>query len=108
MKDLDLAKRIQGMEIHRKETSSSLCLTQMRYEEKVLAKSNMLNAKVVNIPLVAHFKLLATLCSTDATANQLMSFIPYAVGNIMYLMVYTRSDITYTVRMMSRYMSRIE
>ncbi|OAE22230.1 hypothetical protein AXG93_412s1190 [Marchantia polymorpha subsp. ruderalis] len=107
MKDLDPAKRILGMEIHKDESSSKLWLTQTQYAEKVLARFNMSNAKAVSTPLAAHFKLSVALCPTDAIDKELMSSIAYesAVGNIMYLLVRTRRDIAYAVGKVSRYMS---
>lgn len=69
----------------------------------------MSNAKVVNIPLVAQFKLLAALCPTNATPNGLMSSIPYesSLSNIMYLIICTRPNITYAIRKMNRCMSNL-
>ncbi|KAL2612985.1 hypothetical protein R1flu_024677 [Riccia fluitans] len=101
MKDLDPAKRILGMEIHRDVKGGRLWLTQGNYARKVLERFNMLDPKPVGTTLANHFKHqdLAKFCPLDATEKGLMSKIPYesAVGSLMYLMVCTRPDITYVL-----------
>ena len=51
----------------------------------------MKDAKLVGIPLVAHFKLNTELCPSDDKEKVEMSKIPYAsvVGSLMYAMVCT-------------------
>ncbi|KAL2620687.1 hypothetical protein R1flu_000892 [Riccia fluitans] len=56
MKDLDLAKKILGMEIHRDVKGGRLWLTQGKYARKVLERFNMLDAKPMDTPLANHFK----------------------------------------------------
>ncbi|CAM6085559.1 unnamed protein product [Calypogeia fissa] len=96
------------MEIHRDRQKGKSWLTQGQYTKKVLAKFNMASAKVVSTPLAPHFKLSTAFCPTDSVEKGLMSKVPYdsAVGSlIMYLMVYTRLDISHAVRLVSRYMA---
>ncbi|GKE54392.1 retrotransposon protein, putative, ty1-copia subclass, partial [Tanacetum coccineum] len=62
MKDLGATKKILGMEIIRERQSGKLYLSQQGYVEKVLRSFNMHNAKPVNTPLAAHFKLSSALC----------------------------------------------
>ncbi|KAK3019919.1 hypothetical protein RJ639_003146 [Escallonia herrerae] len=57
MKDLGAAKKIFLMEISRDIQSKKQCITQKKYIQIVLQRSSMLDAKLVNTPLVAHFKL---------------------------------------------------
>ncbi|KAL2642974.1 hypothetical protein R1flu_010561 [Riccia fluitans] len=107
MKDLDPAKCILGMEIHKDEKGGKLWLTQKKYAKKVLKKFNMLDAKLVGTPLANHFKhqLSTAFCLVDATEKGLMSKVPYesAVGSLMYLMVCTRPDIAYALGKVSKY-----
>ncbi|KAL0327775.1 UNVERIFIED_CONTAM: Retrovirus-related Pol polyprotein from transposon TNT 1-94 [Sesamum angustifolium] len=57
MKDLGVATKILGMEIHRDRGSRKLWLSQQGYVEKVLDKFGMSKAKPVSTPLANHFKL---------------------------------------------------
>jgi hypothetical protein len=65
------------------------------------------DAKSVSLPLAAHFKLSHAQCSTTTQENALMSKLLYdkIVGNLMYLMVYTRPKISLAMGKVSRYMS---
>lgn len=62
MKSLWVAKKIIGMEILMDRKAGRLYLTQKKYIEKVLHMFNMLSAKAISTPLVAHIKLSSTLC----------------------------------------------
>ena len=57
MKDLGAAKKILGMRITWDRKNRTLNLSQSEYIKKVLKKFNMQDEKVVNTPLVSHFKL---------------------------------------------------
>ncbi|KAL0368121.1 UNVERIFIED_CONTAM: Retrovirus-related Pol polyprotein from transposon TNT 1-94 [Sesamum calycinum] len=57
MKDLDVATKILGMEIHRDRGSRKLWLSQRGYVEKVLDRFEMRKAKPVSTQLANHFKL---------------------------------------------------
>ncbi|CAM6099455.1 unnamed protein product [Calypogeia fissa] len=80
-----------------------------QYTKKVLAKFNMASAKAVSTPLAPYFKLFVAFCPTDSMEKGLMSKVPYdsAVGSLMYLMVYTRPDISHVVGLVSRYMANL-
>ncbi|XP_073133853.1 secreted RxLR effector protein 161-like [Henckelia pumila] len=68
----------------------------------------MTDAKAVNIPIGAHFKLMAKKQDKKVLEAVHMKNIPYsnAVGIIMYMMVSTRPDITYALGLVSRFMSK--
>ncbi|KAL2608161.1 hypothetical protein R1flu_026734 [Riccia fluitans] len=112
MKDLDLAKSILGMEIHRDVKGGRLWLTQGKYARKVLEKFNMLDTKPVSTPLMNHFKHQFSIAfyPLDVAEKGLMSKVPYdsAVGTLMYLMVCTRPDIAYALGKVSKYMANPE
>lgn len=57
MKDLDLTKRILGIDIRRNRDKGLLALFQFGYIKKVVELYNMMNMKSVNIPMRTHFKL---------------------------------------------------
>ena len=61
MKDLRVATKILGMEILRDGQAVMLYLSQKWYIEKVFHRFNMQNAKLVNTPLAAHFRLSSAL-----------------------------------------------
>lgn len=67
----------------------------------------MADAKVVSLPLAAHFRLSSDLSPKTQEDKDFMENIPYrsAVGSIMYAMVSTRPDITHAVGVVSRFMS---
>ncbi|PHU19972.1 Retrovirus-related Pol polyprotein from transposon TNT 1-94 [Capsicum chinense] len=65
----------------------------------------MKNAKPVSTPLEAHFKLSATLFSKIDDEHNYMSRVPYfsAVESLMYAIVYFRSNLSYNVSSVRRY-----
>ena len=81
-------------------------LSQGHYLEKALGRFNMDNCKAVSTPLTAHFRLSAECCPQSDEDIDRMSNVPYSsvVGSLMYAMVCTRSDLSHTVSVVSRYM----
>ncbi|CAH1420579.1 unnamed protein product [Lactuca virosa] len=61
----------------------------------------MHEAKSVNTPFAAHFKLSSALSPTNETDMAYMARVPYssAVGSLMYAMICTRPDLAYAVSM---------
>ena len=68
---------------------------------------NMKNSKSVSTPLAGHFKLSKRLCPSTEKEKGEMSIIPYssAVGNLIYVMVCTRSDISHAIRIVSKFLA---
>lgn len=58
-KDLGPAKRILGMDKFRDSSKGVLNLSQKGYLDKIIQVFNMQQAKNVNAPIGAHFKLVA-------------------------------------------------
>ena len=96
MKDLGIAKKILGMEIHKDRESRKLWLSQKNYIRKVLEKFNMQDAKPMSTPLANHFKLSSSQCPKNEC--------------LMYAMVCNRPDLAHVVSIVSKYMAnpRIE
>jgi hypothetical protein len=92
MKDLGVAKKNLGMEIHKDRKAKKLYLSQKKYIEKVLEHFGMKNSKLVSTPLGTHFRLLAALAPQGVGEEPR---VPYsnAVGSIMYARVCTSPDI---------------
>lgn len=107
MKDLGVAKKILGMEIHRDRAKNQLFLTQSKYIKKVLQRFNLHKAKVVTTPLGQHFRLSSDQAPSSDRDVEYMSKVPYAsgVGSIMYVMVCSMPNLTYGVSMVSRFMA---
>ena len=89
MKDLGVAKKILGIEIHRDRGTGKLWLSQKGYLNKGLERFSMLDAKPVSTPPFAHFKLSTQLCPSSDEESEYMSKMPYAnaVGCLMYLTI---------------------
>ena len=61
------------MEIHRDQSVAKLYLSQKKYIDKVLERFGMQNAKPVSTPLVAYFRLLASMSpQNDEEKEQIM------------------------------------
>ena len=105
MKDLGAATKILGMQIVRNRLARTLFLTQAGYVRRVLNRFIMDNAKPMLTPLSAHFKLSKLQEATTDADIEYMKKIPYsnAVGSVMYAMVCSRSDIAYSVGVVSRF-----
>ena len=63
-------------------------------------------SKLVSTPLAPHFKLSASMSPKNDAEWEYMSKVLYVsiVGSLMYVMVYTRPDISKAVGVVSRYM----
>jgi hypothetical protein len=109
MKDLGVAKKIIGMEIHRDRKAGKLYLSQKKYIENLFERFGMQNSKPMSTPLSAHFKLSAVLTLQSEEEEQIMSHVPYSsvVGSIIYTMVCTRPNISQAVSVVSRYMANL-
>ena len=107
MKDLGAVNRVLGIDIHRDRKRSRLWLSQEEYLEKVLKKYEMDKSKPVSVPHAAHFKLSSEHYPKTDEEKHVMSHVPYSsiVGSLMYVMVYTRPDISQAMRVVSRFMS---
>lgn len=67
----------------------------------------MHDSKPISTPIASHFKLSALHCPSTDEEVEYMSRVPYAsaVGSLMYAMVCSRSDLSYAMSMVSRYMA---
>ena len=67
----------------------------------------MENFNPIDTPMAKGEKLSDKLCSETPEQKKRMKKVPYAnaIGSLMYAMLCTRLDISYTVRMVSRYQS---
>jgi len=107
MNDLELVRKILGMTIERDKSKSTLKIHQHDYLIKAVQRFGMHNYKIVGVPLAGHFALSKSQCPTSNSELVKMEDIPYAnaIGTIMYSMISTRSDLAYSISLLSRYMS---
>lgn len=93
-------------------TTSSYCYIYIdasteEVNKKVLERFNMQGLKHVGIFLGSHFKLSRKESPSGKKKRAQMQTVPYAlaIGNIMYAIIYTRSNIAHVVGVVSRFMS---
>lgn len=110
MKDLGESKNILGVEIFRNREKGSLTISQHNYCSKILKKFIMPEAKVVAIPLAQHFKLSYENSPKENEEEHLnyMLKIPYSqvVDSLMYFMISTRPNLSYSTNLVSQYIAK--
>ena len=104
MKDLGEASYIIGIQIIRDCKNKLLTLSQASYIDKVLARFSMQDSMKGLLPTRHGIILSKEQCTKTPQEEEDMRRIPYAsaVGNLMYVMLCTRPDICYAVRIVSR------
>ena len=67
----------------------------------------MHDSKSVSTPIAPYFKLSVAQCPNSDDDIEYMLKVPYtsAVGFLMYVMICSRPDLSYTMNLVSRYMS---
>ena len=107
MKDLGEASYILGMRIYRDRSKRLLDLSQSTYIDTMLKRFSMENFKKGYLPIGHRISLSKRDCPTTPQERERMGRIPYAstVGSIMYVMICTRSDVAYSLGVVSRYQS---
>ena len=105
MKDLGEAAYILGMKIYRDRSKRLLELFQSTYLDTMLKWFNMKNFKKVYLPIGQKNFLSKGDCPTTPQERERMSRVSYAsaVDSIMYAMICTRSDMAYSLEIVSRY-----
>lgn len=95
------------MQIIKNRVENSLLLSQNDYLEKVIKRFSIIEAKLVQVPLAAHFKFTMSQSPTTEKEVKDMLNVPYAnaIGSLMYGMIYSWPDIAYAVSVLSRYMA---
>ncbi|KAA0054700.1 gag/pol protein [Cucumis melo var. makuwa] len=98
------AQYVLGIQIIRDRKNKMLALSQATYIDKMLVRYLMQNSKKGLLPFRHRVHLSKEQCSKTPQEVEDMRLIPYAsaVGNLMYVMLYTRPDICYAVGIVSR------
>ena len=73
--------------------------------DKILKKFSMESSKKGNVPIHHSVKLSKSQCHGSSQEHDQMSRVPYVstIGSILYAMICTRPDVSYALRMVSRY-----
>ena len=109
MKYLREAAYIIGIKINRNRSKRLLGLSQSTYIDKVLKIFKMKDSKRGNLPTCHEIKLSKEQCPHTPSDRERMSRIPYAsaIGSIMYAMLCTRPDVSYSLSITSRYQANL-
>ena len=107
MKDLGEAAYILGIKIYRDRAKRLIGLSQSAYIDKVLKRFSMQDSKRGYLPMSHCITLRKSQCPNTKDERERMSKIPYAsaIGSIMYAMLCTRPDVSYSLSITSRYQS---
>ncbi|WRX11509.1 Reverse transcriptase [Theobroma cacao] len=91
--------------IYRDRSKRLIGLFQSTYIDKVLKRFNMMESKKGHLPMSQGIYLSKDMCPKNQKERDHMDKIPYAsaIGSIMYAMLCTRPDVSYTLSVMSRY-----
>eukprot|EP00954_Amorphochlora_amoebiformis_P005838 460476-Amorphochlora_amoeboformis.AAC.1 len=97
-----------GMQIIRDRKNKKLKLSQERYLKDVLNRFDMADAKPVKTPYNVSLKFTHSCNELTKEEQHYMSDKPYAsvIGSLMYSAISTRPDISATVGVLSRYLSK--
>ncbi|PKI72506.1 hypothetical protein CRG98_007109 [Punica granatum] len=107
MKDLGEATYVLGIKIYRDRSNRLLGLSQSAYIDKVLWRFSMQDSKKGSLPMLHGISLSKAQSPSTREERDRINRIPYAsaIGSIMYAMLCTRSNVSYTLSMTSRYQS---
>lgn len=102
MKDLGEARLCIRIEIKRDWKINTISLSQEKYVKNVLKRYGMESCSTVKMPMDPGTKL------DGLEGEELPECYPYRqlIGNLMYLSVCTRPDITFSVHKLSKYLSK--
>lgn len=107
MKDLGEISSYLGIGIKRDRKNRCLTLNQTKYIEDILKKYGIENCRPLSTPIDVNSKLTKDMCPEIQEDIDEMKDIPYqsAVGSLMYLMLGTRPDLAYPVKVVSQFNS---
>ena len=105
IRDLGPASHFLGMRITRDRPALTLKIDQATMTKDLILKFSLSDAKFKSIPADPDSRLSAAVSDSEILDPALY---PYAelVGSLLYLSVVTRPDISYSVGVLSRYMSK--
>jgi hypothetical protein len=93
-------KEFLGVEIIRDRTKRSLLITQRSFISKMLNKFNKLENKPKDLPLPIGIRL-----SKNLEESTIIKDFQKEIGSLIYLTIFTRPDLVYSVNYLARFMS---
>ena len=107
MKDMGDASYVIGIKIFRDKHNGILGLSQKTYINRVLEIFRMKDCSPSVAPIMKGNRFNLNQCPKNDFEKEKMKNIPYVsvVGNIMYVQVCTKPDITFIFSMLQRYQS---
>ena len=107
MKDLGEAVYILGMKIYRDRSKRLLRLSQSTYIDTMLKWFSMKNFKKGYLSIGHRLSLSKRDCLITPQEREHTSRILYTliIGSIIYVIIYTRSNVAYSLGVVSRYQS---
>jgi hypothetical protein len=105
MKDMGETTYILGVKIERDRSKKMFTLSQEHYIRKVLEKFRMQDCKSIDTLIEKDEGLSLRMYPKTPDEKTQMEKVPYSsvVGSLMYAMMCTRPDISFAVRIVSRY-----
>ncbi|CAF0996295.1 unnamed protein product [Brachionus calyciflorus] len=104
-KDLGELSYILGLEINYLREDCFI-INQQQYIDKIIKRFGQNDCKQTDIPIHPNHKLTSELSNENDQLRKLIDAKTYrqAIGSLIYLMISTRPDISYSVSVLSRYM----
>jgi hypothetical protein len=96
-------KEFLGVEIIRNREDRSIIITQRSFINKILEKFNKLYNKPKTIPIPLGVKISKNLDNLEN--NTIIKDYQKEIGSLIYLTIFTRPDLVYSVNYLARYMS---
>ena len=105
MKDMGETFYILRVKIFRDHSRKLLSLSQEPYLKKILERFNMADCKLIDTPIAKVQSLNLDMCPKIPQENERMTRVPYVnvIGSLMYIMMCTMPNISYTVGLVSRF-----
>jgi Reverse transcriptase (RNA-dependent DNA polymerase) len=109
IKDLDEIIYIFGIKIYRDRSQKLIELSQGTYIDKMLKRFNMHNSKKENLLISHNIDLGKKHCLSTNAELETMKKLQYtsAIESIMYAMICTRPDVSYTLSVTSRHQANL-
>jgi len=103
MEDLGPAQYFLGVRITRNRQNKKIYLCQDAYIKKVLARFQMENCKPVSTPMASGAMEFMVPNQEQATKKDISQY-QQLIGSLMYISVYTRPDLSFTLLVLSRFL----
>jgi len=101
MKDLGPIQYFLGMKISCDSSNGSITINQANYVQQILERFGMAASKAVPTPITQGTRLVSMNVDEPAESEEYQAII----GSVMYLMLCTRPDLTYSIQQLSQFCS---